>query len=46
MGVQEGKTAPAFNLPDADGKVLKHWKRVAKAADHPQKVLETLQKAV
>ena len=26
----------------ADGKVKKHWKRVAKAADHPQKVLEAL----
>jgi peroxiredoxin Q/BCP len=25
-----------------DGKVRKHWKRVAKAADHPAKVLETL----
>lgn len=26
-----------------DGKVQKHWKRVAKAADHPAKVLEALQ---
>lgn len=26
-----------------DGKVKKHWKRVAKAADHPHKVLEALQ---
>jgi peroxiredoxin Q/BCP len=26
----------------ADGKVRKHWKRVAKAADHPAKVLEAL----
>lgn len=26
-----------------DGKVKKHWKRVAKAADHPEKVLEVLQ---
>ena len=26
-----------------DGKVKKHWKRVAKAADHPAKVLEALQ---
>jgi peroxiredoxin Q/BCP len=25
-----------------DGKVKKHWKRVAKAADHPTKVLEAL----
>ena len=25
-----------------DGKVKKHWKRVAKAADHPVKVLEAL----
>jgi len=28
-----------------DGKVTKHWKRVANAADHPLKVLEALQKA-
>lgn len=28
---------------DEKGKVLKHWKRVPKAADHPQKVLEFLQ---
>ncbi len=28
---------------DAEGVVLKHWKRVPKAADHPQKVLELLQ---
>lgn len=26
-----------------DGKVRKHWKRVANAADHPQKVLEALE---
>ena len=26
-----------------DGKVKKHWKRVAKAADHPEKVLESLE---
>ena len=26
-----------------DGKVIKHWKRVAKAADHPEKVLEVIQ---
>lgn len=25
-----------------DGKVKKHWARVAKAADHPQKVLEAM----
>jgi peroxiredoxin Q/BCP len=25
-----------------DGKVKKHWKRVAKAADHPAQVLEAL----
>jgi len=29
-----------------DGNVLKHWKRVANAAEHPRKVLETLQKAL
>ncbi len=28
-----------------DGKVKKHWKRVAKAADHPAKVLEALESA-
>jgi len=28
-----------------DGKVVKHWPRVAKAADHPQKVWEALQAA-
>jgi peroxiredoxin Q/BCP len=28
-----------------DGKVVKHWRRVAKAADHPRKVLEALQVA-
>ena len=27
----------------ADGKVIKHWRKVAKAADHPQKVLEAVQ---
>ena len=28
-----------------DGKVKKHWKRVAKAADHPQQVLDALTQA-
>ena len=28
-----------------DGKVVKHWARVAKAADHPAKVLEALEEA-
>lgn len=28
-----------------DGKVVKHWRKVPKAADHPQKVLEALQAA-
>lgn len=28
-----------------DGKVVKHWARVAKAADHPDKVLEALEAA-
>ena len=27
-----------------DGKVVKHWRRVPKAADHPAKVLEALQR--
>ncbi len=31
---------------DPKGKVKKHWKRVAKAADHPAKVLEALQQGV
>ena len=26
-----------------DGTVAKHWRRVAKAADHPRKVLEVLE---
>ena len=29
-----------------DGKVAKHWKRVAKAETHPAKVLEVIQKAL
>jgi len=29
----------------ADGKVKRHWARVAKAADHPAKVLEEIQSA-
>lgn len=29
----------------ADGKVKKHWRRVAKAADHPAKVLEAIRAA-
>ena len=28
-----------------DGKVKKHWPKVAKAAEHPQKVLEALKEA-
>ena len=28
-----------------DGKVRKHWRKVAKAAEHPAKVLEALQSA-
>ena len=28
-----------------DGNVVKHWRRVPKAADHPQKVLEALRGA-
>ncbi len=30
-------------LVDAAGKVVKHWRRVPKAADHPGKVLELIQ---
>jgi peroxiredoxin Q/BCP len=29
-----------------DGKIKKHWPKVAKAADHPMKVLETLKKVL
>lgn len=32
-------------LVGPDGKVVKHWKRVAKAADHPQKVLDAMDEA-
>ena len=28
-----------------DGKVVRHWRRVAKAATHPEKVLEALEEA-
>ena len=28
-----------------DGKVRKHWPKVAKAADHPAKVLEAMDEA-
>ena len=27
----------------ANGKVVKHWRKVPKAADHPEKVLQALQ---
>ncbi len=29
-----------------DGRVVRHWRKVAKAADHPGKVLEAIQNAV
>ncbi len=29
-----------------DGKIKKHWRKVARAADHPQKVLEAIQSLV
>ena len=29
---------------EANGKIKKHWKRVAKAADHPAKVMKAIQK--
>jgi len=41
MGIQVGKKAPAFRLPDA--KVKKHWPLVRKAAEHPAEVLAALQ---
>lgn len=31
-------------IVDAEGNVRKHWRKVPKAADHPAKVLEALQK--
>lgn len=31
-------------LIDTEGKVIKHWKRVSKAEQHPSKVLEVLEK--
>ena len=50
MPIQEGKVAPAFTLTDASGSKVslkvfrgrscKHWKRDAKAADHPAKAVE------
>ena len=30
-------------IVDEKGKIIKHWRKVPKAADHPQKVLEYLQ---
>jgi len=29
-----------------DGKIRKHWAKVARAADHPAKVLEVLQASI
>ena len=31
---------------DPNGKVVKHWRKVAKAADHPQKVLDLIAEGV
>ncbi len=31
-------------LIDKEGLVFKHWKKVSKAADHPAKVLEVIEK--
>ena len=33
-------------LVGPNGKVVKHWRRVGKAADHPQKVLDVLKAAL
>lgn len=33
-------------LIDPEGKVIKHWKRVSKADQHPSKVLEILEKHI
>ena len=31
---------------DPEGTIRKHWKRVSRAADHPAKVLETIEDAL
>ena len=36
---------PCCDWVGPDGKVRKHWARIAKAADHPAKVLEAVQAA-
>ena len=41
--VEDYKYSSAMTEFGADGKVKKHWKRVANAADHPAKVLEALE---
>ncbi len=53
MAIEEGRTAPAFTRPDANGekvalkdfRVKKHWRQVAKAAHHRARVLEAIQAA-
>lgn len=50
--IEEGMKAPAFNLTGSDGNRIaldftllsdrKHWKREAKAADPPAKVLAAM----
>ena len=42
-GVKRGGVIRSTTIVGPDGKVLKHWKRVPKAADHPNKVLEFLE---
>ena len=42
-GVKRVGVIRSTTIVGPDGKVLKHWKRVPKAADHPNKVLEFLE---
>lgn len=42
-GVKRVGVIRSTTIVGPDGKVLKHWKRVPKAADHPNKVLKFLE---
>lgn len=42
-GVKRVGVIRSTTIVGPDGKVLKHWKRFPKAADHPNKVLEFLE---
>ena len=43
MESQKGTLTGKGQIIGPDGKVRKHWRKVAKAADHPAKVLEAIQ---